>query len=152
LYLAGITHSLTIVTMFDLTADPKVCGQLRVLPNVTIYPYQEVLEFTGQDSLDGVRFKSTKQDQKERHVHCDGVFEYIGLEPTSNAFGHLGILDDMGFIQVNEDMQTKIPGIYGAGDVTMKKLRQIVTACSDGAIAANSAAKYVEKLKGETTP
>jgi thioredoxin reductase (NADPH) len=152
LYLAGITHSLTIVTMFDLTADPKVCGQLRALPNVTIYPYQEVLEFTGQDALDGVRFKSTKQDQKERHVHCDGVFEYIGLEPTSNAFRHLGILDDMGFIQVDEDMQTKIPGIYGAGDVTVKKLRQIVTACSDGAIAANSAAKYVEKLKGETTP
>jgi thioredoxin reductase (NADPH) len=80
------------------------------------------------------------------------VFEYIGLEPTSNAFRHLGILDDMGFIQVDEDMQTTISGIYGAGDVTVKKLRQIVTACSDGAIAANSAAKYVEKLKGETTP
>jgi thioredoxin reductase (NADPH) len=152
LYLAGITKSLTIVTMFDLTADPRVCDQLRALPNVTIYPYQEVLEFTGEDALDGVRFKSTKADQKERHVHCDGVFEYIGLESTSNAFGHLGILDDMGFIQVDDEMQTKIPGIYGAGDVTVKKLRQIVTACSDGAIAANSAAKYVEKHKGGTTP
>jgi thioredoxin reductase (NADPH) len=152
LYLAGITHSLTIVTMFDLTADPKVCEQLRALPNVTIYPFQEVIEFTGEGTLDGVRFKSTKADAQERHVHCDGVFEYIGLEPTSSAFSHLGILDNMGFIQVNQDMQTKISGIYGAGDVTVKKLRQIVTACSDGAIAANSAAKHVEKLKGTTTP
>lgn len=147
LYLAGITHSLTIVTMFDLTADPKVCEQLRALPNVTIYPYQEVLEFTGENALHGVRFKSTGDDQKERHIHCDGVFEYIGLAPTSGAFSHLGILDDMGFIRVNQDMETRIPGIYGAGDVTVKKLRQIVTACSDGAIAANSAAKYVEKNK-----
>ena len=152
LYLAGITHALTIVTLFDLTADPKVCEQLRALPNVTIYPYQEVIEFTGEDALDGVRFKSTKDDAEERHVPCDGVFEYIGLEPTSDAFQPLGILDDMGFIKVDQEMQTGVPGIYGAGDVTVKKLRQIVTACSDGAIAANSAAKYVEKLKGATTP
>ena len=60
IYLAGICTKLTIVTMFDLTADPKVCDQLRKMPNVTIYPYQDVLEFTGEDRLTGVRFKSTK--------------------------------------------------------------------------------------------
>jgi thioredoxin reductase (NADPH) len=49
---------------------------------------------------------------------------------------------------VDDEMKTSVPGIYGAGDITNKKLRQIVTACSDGAIAANSAAKYVESLRG----
>lgn len=146
IYLAGIANSLTIVTMFDLTADPKACNQLRSMENVTIYPYQDVLEFTGNGKLDGVRFKST-QDGTERQVQCDGVFEYIGLRPTSDSFHHLGILDDYGFIVVDDEMQTSVKGIYGAGDITSKKLRQIVTACSDGAIAANSAAKYVESMR-----
>jgi len=147
IYLAGITKSLTIVTMFDLTADPKACYQLRAKPDVRVYPYQEILEFTGGEKLNGVRFKSTKEDAVERHVRCDGVFEYIGLQPTTEVFSHLGILDKMGFIPVDEDGKTLVTGIYAAGDVTAKKLRQIVTACSDGAIAANSAAKYVDSLK-----
>jgi thioredoxin reductase (NADPH) len=148
IYLAGIVNKLTVVTMFDLTADPKVCDKLRAMENVTVYPYQDVLEFTGEDKLTGVRFKSTKEDATERHVTCDGVFEYIGLKPTSEPFADLGILDQLGCIKVDDEMKTSVPGIYGAGDITNKKLRQIVTACSDGAIAANSAAKYVESLRG----
>jgi thioredoxin reductase (NADPH) len=149
LYLAGITKSLTVITMFDLTADPKVCDQLRAMPNVTIYPYQDVLEFTGKESLEGVRFKSTQgEDAAGHYTPCDGVFEYIGLEATSGVFRHLGILDKFGFIKTDDEMKTTVKGIYGAGDITDKKLRQIVTACSDGAIAANSAAKYVESQKG----
>ncbi len=148
IYLAGIAHTLTVVTLFDLTADPKACDQLRAMENVTVYPYQDVLEFTGEEALDGVRFKSTGEDATERHIPCDGVFEYIGLQPTAGVFEKLGILDTFGCIIVDDEMKTSVQGIYGAGDITVKKLRQIVTACSDGAIAANSAAKYVERLKG----
>ena len=147
IYLAGICTKLTIVTMFDLTADPKACDQLRKMANVTIYPYQEVLEFTGEDRLTGVRFKSTKEDATERYVSCDGVFEYIGFQASSQAFAKLGIVDRTGCIETDARMRTKVPGIFGAGDITVKHLRQIVTACSDGAVAANSAASYVESLK-----
>ncbi len=148
IYLAGITNKLTIVTLFDLTADPKACDRLRALENVTIHPYQDILEFTGESKLTGVRFKSTKEDATERHVTCDGVFEYIGLKPTSDFMKNLNILDRLGCIAVDDEMKTAVPGIFGAGDITAKKLRQVVTACSDGAIAANSAAKYVEALRG----
>lgn len=147
IFLAGITKSLTIVTLFDLTADPKACDQLRAMPNVEIYPYQEILEFTGEERLGGVRFKSTKEDATEHHIRCDGVFEYIGLQPNSEIFQHLNILDKAGFVMTDDEKKTAIDGIYGAGDVTSKKLRQIVTACADGAIAANAAAKYVDSLK-----
>lgn len=147
IYLAGITTSLTIITMFDLTADPKACDQLRSMSNVKVYPFQEILEFTGKDSLKGVRFKSTQKDATERYVKCDGVFEYIGLKPTTENFKNLDILDEFDFIPVDDEMQTNRKGIYAAGDVTAKKLRQVVTACSDGAIAANAASKYVENLK-----
>ncbi|WP_421899754.1 NAD(P)/FAD-dependent oxidoreductase [Maridesulfovibrio sp.] len=147
IYLAGIVNQLTVVTLFDLTADPKVCDKLRAMDNVAVYPYQDVLEFTGESKINGVRFKSTKEDATERHVNCDGAFEYIGLKPTSEPFADLGILDKFGCIVVDDEMQTAIKGVYGAGDITNKKLRQIVTACSDGAIAANSAAKYVDSLR-----
>lgn len=147
IYLAGICTKLTIVTMFDLTADPKACELLRKMPNVTIYPYQEVLEFTGTERITGVRFKSTKEDATERYAPCDGVFEYIGFSASSQAFANLGIVDRTGCIQADTRMTTSLPGIFGAGDITVKHLRQIVTACSDGAVAANSAAAYVESLK-----
>lgn len=147
IYLAGITTKLTIVTMFDLTADPKACDLLRKMDNVTIYPYQEVLEFTGTDRLTGVRFRSTGEDATERYVPCDGVFEYIGFQASSQPFAKLGIVDRTGCIQTDSHMRTSVPGIFGAGDINVKHLRQIVTACSDGAIAANSAASYVEANK-----
>ncbi len=147
IYLAGIVNKLTVITMFDLTADPKACDKLRAMENVTVYPFQEILEFTGETSLEGVRFKSTKEDTAEKYVTCDGIFEYIGLEPTADFCKPLGILNSHGFIEGDASMQTKIPGVFGAGDVTSKMLRQVVTACSDGAIAANAASKYVESLR-----
>ena len=148
IYLAGIVNKLTVVTMFDLTADPSACDKLRAMPNVTIYPYQDILEFLGTDKLEGVRFKSTKEDAVERTVSCDGVFEYIGLEPTGGFCADLGILDRTGCIVTDAAMCTSRPGIFAAGDIIVKGLRQVATACGDGAIAANSASKYVESLRG----
>ncbi|HJB65597.1 MAG TPA: NAD(P)/FAD-dependent oxidoreductase [Candidatus Mailhella merdavium] len=148
IYLAGIVNKLTVVTMFDLTADPSACDKLRAMPNVTVYPYQDILEFLGTDKLEGVRFKSTKEDAVERTVSCDGVFEYIGLEPTAGFCADLGILDRTGCIVTDAAMCTSRPGIFAAGDIIVKGLRQVATACGDGAIAANSASKYVESLRG----
>lgn len=148
LYLAGIVNRLTVITMLDLTADPAVCAKLRALPNVTIYPHQTVLEFLGTDRLEGVRFKSNREsDATERIVPCDGAFEYIGLEPTAGFCADLGILDRTGCIVTDAQMRTARPGVFAAGDVTAKQLRQVITACGDGAIAAHNAAAYVESLR-----
>lgn len=146
LYLSDICNKVTVVTMLDLTADPIACDKLRARDNVTIHIYQEVLEFTGTDRLTGARFKSTQEDAVERYVTCDGVFEYIGFQASSSAFEGLGITDRTGCITVDPSMKTTVPGIFGAGDINTKYLRQIVTACSDGAIAANSASSYVKSL------
>lgn len=146
IYLSGMVKSLTIVTMFDLTADPIACDKLRAMDNVTIYTYQNVEEFVGENGkLTGVRFKST-QTGEERFVNCDGVFEYIGLTPTTEFLKDTGLLNQFGYVEVNERMETKIPGIYGAGDCITKNLRQVITACADGAIAAQEASKYIKSL------
>lgn len=146
IFLAGIVKSLTIVTMFDLTADPIACDKLRAMDHVKIYPYQDIIEFTGDGKLNGVRFKSTKTGE-ENTVRCDGVFEYIGLTPTTEFLKDTGVLNEYGYVKVDERMATAVPGIFGAGDCITKNLRQVITACADGAIAAQEASHYVEKLE-----
>lgn len=146
IFLAGIVKSLTIVTMFDLTADPMACDKLRAMDHVTVYPYQDILEFTGDTKLTGVHFKSTKTGE-ENTVSCDGVFEYIGLTPTTEFLKDLGVLNQFGYVEVDEKMHTKVDGIYGAGDCVTKNLRQVITACADGAIAAQEASHYVQNLE-----
>ena len=145
IFLAGIVKSLTIVTMFDLTADPIACDKLRTMNHVKIYPFQDIIEFTGDGKLTGVHFKSTKTGE-ENTVACDGVFEYIGLTPTTEFLKDSGVLNDYGYVKVNDRMATEVPGIFGAGDCITKNLRQVITACADGAIAAQEASHYVEKL------
>ena len=146
IFLAGIVKSLTIVTMFDLTADPMACDKLRAMDHVTVYPYQDILDFTGDTKLTGVHFKSTKTGE-ENTVSRDGVFEYIGLTPTTEFLKDLGVLNQFGYVEVDEKMHTKVEGVYGAGDCVTKNLRQVITACADGAIAAQEASHYVQNLE-----
>lgn len=145
IYLAGLAEEVTVVTLFGLTADPAACDKLRALSNVRIHECHEILEFFGEEKFAGLRARST-QTGEELTVHAAGAFEYIGLEPTAGAFASLGILNGQGYIVADEFMSTKAPGIFGAGDILCKNLRQVVTACNDGAIAAQAAAKYVGNL------
>lgn len=145
IYLASLAKSVQVVTLFDLTADPVSCDELRALENVTIYPFHNVEEFIGEEKLKGVRIKSTETNE-EKELTCDGAFEYIGLQPSTEPFKSLDVLDEYGYVIVNSHMETTVPGVYGAGDVVTKDLRQVVTACSDGAIAAQVASKYIKTI------
>jgi thioredoxin reductase (NADPH) len=91
---------------------------------------------------------STENDE-EQVLPADGVFIYIGMVPLSKPFMSLGITNKNGYIETNDRMETKVPGIYAAGDIREKTLRQIVTATGDGSIAAQSAQHFVEELKEE---
>ena len=144
LFLSNIVTSLTMLTNYDLTADEVAIRQLKSKTNVQILTYQNILGFVGEEKLEGVRTLDTKSGQ-EQVIPCAGVFEYIGLDPHTNFLHGLHIMNHQGYIVVNPSMETSIPGIYGAGDCTVKDLRQVVTACSDGAIAAQNASHYLRK-------
>ncbi|WP_195854173.1 NAD(P)/FAD-dependent oxidoreductase [Aerococcus tenax] len=150
-YLAGIVNHLTIVTDFDLTADPASCDYLRSLDNVTVYPYKVVQSFEANEdgSLKGVKFADKESGENEQVVECDGVFEYIGAVPSTEFIQDLGITESHGYVETDAHMATAVPGIYGAGDSNSKFLRQIVTATSDGATAAQEASGYIKKLRAE---
>ncbi|WHY66288.1 thioredoxin-disulfide reductase [Neobacillus sp. SuZ13] len=87
------------------------------------------------------------ENGEEQVLPADGVFIYIGMVPLSKPFTSLGITNENGYIETNDRMETKVPGIYAAGDIREKTLRQIVTATGDGSIAAQSAQHYIEELK-----
>lgn len=75
----------------------------------------------------------------ETEIATHGIFPYIGLDPATGFLAGLPVLDERGYMVVDENCETKVKGIYGAGDVIAKKLRQVVTATNDGAIAAQHA-------------
>lgn len=86
------------------------------------------------------------EDGSEKEFETDGMFVYIGMNPLTDPFAKLGILNENGYIVTNEIMETSVPGIYAAGDVREKLLRQVVTATGDGSIAAQASQKYIEEL------
>lgn len=106
-----------------------------------------VKEFKGSDKLDEMVLENTKTGELTTIKHdMFGVFVFVGYTPQT------GIYDDQlplekGYIRTDEEMKTAIPGVFAAGDCRIKSLRQVVTAVSDGAIAAVNAAKYVEENK-----
>lgn len=146
-YLATLaTHVTVVQNLDDLTADPKAQDILRSMPNVDFRFGSIVSKFEMENNtLTGVTIQN-KQGEKET-ITAEGVFEYVGLIPVTTFVKDLGITNDWGYVIANEKMETKVPGIYAAGDVTVKQIRQVITAASDGAIAAQNALKYIESWK-----
>src|SRR5690606_32436328 len=103
------------------------------------------VEILGDDKVTGIRIKHT-QTGEEQEVPCDGVFIYIGMDPLTDTVKDLGVLSEDGYALTDEQMRSKVEGIFFAGDVRQKNLRQIVTATSDGSLAAVAAQAYVEEL------
>ena len=85
--------------------------------------------------------------EEETDLTVDGVFEAIGLIPDNDVFANIVELDEHGYIITDNEMRTSTPGLFAAGDTRQKTLRQIVTACADGAQAATTAHEYLGTLR-----
>ena len=105
-----------------------------------------MVSVNGGNSVEKLTVKNVKTDE-ESVLPVSGVFLYIGLIPNNEMFRELIKLNEQGFIIVDRDLATSVPGIFAAGDVCEKPLRQIITAAGDGATAAHSAGKYLETLE-----
>jgi thioredoxin reductase (NADPH) len=146
-YLTRFASKVTIVHRRDELRAQKILQQ-RAFDNDKIdfiwsHTIKEINEKDGK--VGSVTLVSTK-DGEEQEFQTDGVFVYVGMLPLTKPFLNLGITNDMGYIETNDRMETKVPGIFAAGDIREKTLRQIVTATGDGSIAAQSAQHYVEEL------
>ncbi|OZM56547.1 thioredoxin-disulfide reductase [Lottiidibacillus patelloidae] len=149
-YLTRFASKVTIVHRRDELRAQKIL-QDRAFDNekIDFIWNHEVEQINGDNGKVGsVTLKST-EDGETKEFKTDGVFIYIGMLPLNQSVLKLGITNDAGYIETNEKMETRVPGIFAAGDVREKSLRQIVTATGDGSIAAQTAQHYIEELMEE---
>ncbi len=104
------------------------------------------VEIQGNNSVENIILENT-QNNEQSVLKVDGVFPYIGFKPNTDMFAGQLQQNTQGFIETDSNMQTSLEGVYAAGDVRNTPLRQVITAAADGAVAACSAAKYIERIK-----
>lgn len=147
-YLTRFASKVTIVHRRDQLRAQKIL-QERAFANekINIIWNSTLKQINEKDGKVGSVTLVSTVDGTETEYPADGVFVYIGMLPLTEPFENLGITNETGYIVTNEQMETKVPGIFAAGDVREKTLRQIVTATGDGSIAAQAVQHYVEELK-----
>lgn len=150
IYLTRFADKVTVVHRRDELRAQKIIQQRAFDNDKMEFIWNTVAkEVNGPDGKVSSVSLVDSETGKEYNHPIDGVFIYIGMLPINEPFKSLGITNEEGYIPTNEDMETSIPGIFAAGDIREKSLRQIVTATGDGSIAAESAQKYIEELMEE---
>jgi thioredoxin reductase (NADPH) len=149
-YLTRFASKVTIVHRRDELRAQKIL-QDRAFANekIDFIWNHTIKQINDKDGKVGSVTLVSTETGEEQVFNADGVFIYIGMVPLSKPFAALGITNEQGYIETNERMETKVSGIFAAGDIREKTLRQIVTATGDGSIAAQSAQHYVEELLEE---
>ncbi len=149
-YLTRFATKVTIVHRRDKLRAQKIL-QDRAFANekISFIWNHTVKEINEEGGKVGSLTLTDVNTGEEQEFKADGVFIYVGMLPLSKPFEALGITNENGYIETNDRMETRVPGIFAAGDVREKALRQIVTATGDGSIAAQTAQHYIEELKEE---
>ena len=137
----------------DFTCAKSIGDKVKAHPKITVKFNTELIELTGDVKPTAAKFKNNVTGEiteyKAKVGETFGVFVFVGYAPSSQIFkGHIEI-DGAGFIPTNEDLMTNVDGVFAVGDIRPKRLRQVVTAVADGAIAATSIEKYVHDLRDE---
>lgn len=147
IYLTQFASEVVIVHRRDQLRAQQIL-QDRAFANEKIsFEWNTALEeIMGDDiRVTGAKLRDTVTGSV-KEATTDGVFIYVGLEPLTKPFQELGITNEQGWIETDEEMKTNISGIYAIGDVRDKTLRQITTAVGDGGIAGQQVYKYLEEL------
>ena len=152
-YLSRFGKHVTVLVRGDhFTCPPLTAARALNNPKVSVEYNTEVKEVAGDDYLTSATLVNNKTG-KETVYHVDegdntfGMFIYIGTQPATQNLSGIVELDSNGYIKTDDEGATNVPGVYAAGDVIVKPLRQIITAAADGATAATAAEAYVTAQK-----
>lgn len=144
LYLAGLAKKVYLVHRrnefrADAALVEKVCG----LENVEMVLGVQPLEYMGKSQIEGL---VVEDGPARKMLLAKAIFLAVGRTPATGAFEDLVEMDAKGYIKAGEDCRTSRPGVFAAGDCRVKQVRQLVTAASDGAIAATGAVEYLQSM------
>lgn len=146
IFLARVCSKVYLIHRRDELRGAKVLQEeLRRQENVETLYSCTVEEISGGSAVESLRIRRLKTGESEE-LKADGLFIAVGIRPNTELVRDIAACDEGGYVLAGEDCATSLPGLYAAGDVRKKPLRQIVTAVADGANAAIAASKYVESL------
>ncbi|WP_276330140.1 thioredoxin-disulfide reductase [Brevibacillus invocatus] len=145
-FLTRFASKVTIIHRRDQFRAQKIL-QKRAMENekISVIWDTQVKEIRGEGKVQSVLLENVKTNEQSE-LATDGVFIYVGMDPLTDSVRGLGVTNEAGYVLTDEKMNTKVKGVFAAGDVREKMLRQVVTATGDGSIAAQSAQHYVEEL------
>jgi thioredoxin reductase (NADPH) len=146
LFLANYANALYLVHRRDeFRASKILVDKVKANPKIKLILDSVVEEIIGQEKVERVKVKNVKTGESSG-ISCQGVFIFVGIVPNTGFIKDLVKTNEYGFISVDQKMHTSREGIFACGDCAEKGLYQVVSACGDGATAADSAHKYLLKL------
>lgn len=147
LYLSRLAKKVYLVHRRDTLRATKIYHEpLMKAENVEFLWNSTVSDFAAENRVTGVILKNINTGN-ETEIDCDGVFVSIGRKPATEFLGGAVELDQSGYIVADESTKTSVPGVFAAGDVRTKSLRQVVTAVADGAVAVHHAEEYLAEIE-----
>ena len=152
LYLTRFGKSVTVIVRKKaFTCAKPLAEKVRTHPKIRVHFNTEIVDVQGDEQMKSITFMNKAAEKSFGYKPGEedqtfGIFIFSGYEPATGLFAGQVRMDDSGFVLTDEEMNTSVPGVFAAGDLRPKSLRQIVTAASDGAIAATSAQRYVTGL------
>ena len=148
------SHVTIVIRGKDFSCAKAVAEQARSHEKISVITNTEVEEVRGENGLNYIRYKNlTTGEVREYHAkegESFGVFVFVGYAPETDLVKEIAELNEQGYIITDKFQKTSVDGLYAAGDICIKPLRQVVTATSDGALAATELEKYVAKVQTRT--
>jgi thioredoxin reductase (NADPH) len=143
IYLCGMAEKVYLVhRRNEFRAEETLVNAAKAIENLEFVTPYVVKELKGEPKLSSVILEN-REDGSEKELTVDGLFVAIGQEPATASFKDIVTLSG-GYIEAGEDCRTNVPGIFAAGDGRTKKVRQLTTACADGAVAALAAVDFIK--------
>lgn len=128
----------------ELRAVESIQDKAKANPKIEFILDSVVEEIKGDGLVQSVRIKNVKSGE-ESDLPVDGVFVFVGYYPSTELIKDMATLDESGYVLAGEDMKTNVPGLFVAGDIRKKVVKQVITAAADGAIAAVLGEKYISE-------
>lgn len=153
IFLTRFAKKVTVIAREpEFTCSKSIADKVLSHPKIEVKFNTEIVEASGDGVLNHCKFinnitKETFEYTASKEDGTFGIFIFVGYQPQTSLFKDSIDMDNLGYIITNENMETNIPGVYAAGDLRPKVLRQVVTAVADGAIAATCAEKYISEEK-----
>ena len=145
LYLSRLAKKVYIIHRRDTLRATKIYHEpLKSAQNIEFIWDSSITEFLGDSRVEGAKLKNLKTGEIT-NLSCDGIFVSIGRKPATDFIKDIISLDENGYVIADETTKTNIAGVFAAGDLRTKALRQIVTAVSDGATAVHFAEEYLNE-------